>query len=113
MITRMSIVALVVLTAIAFLLSGCSESSTPAASEDGSSVAVTPVNKVCPVMGGEVDPAVTVAWDGKTVGFCCAGCIPGFEKLSDEEKATKLADAAAGKIENQMEGHAPDSNPAT
>ena len=113
MTTRMTIVVLLVLTATTFILTGCSDTSTPAASEEGSSVAVATVNNVCPIMGGKVNPEVIFEWDGQTVGFCCAGCIPEFEKLDDKEKATKLAEAAAGKIENQMENHAPDSSPAT
>lgn len=44
-------------------------------------------------MGGPIDEAVTVQWDGKTVAFCCADCIPAWNKLSDEEKAAKLAES--------------------
>jgi YHS domain-containing protein len=28
----------------------------------------------------EIDPKVTVASNGKTIGFCCKDCIPTFEK---------------------------------
>ena len=37
-----------------------------------------PVNKECPVSGKPVDPAVTVSYEGKTVGFCCKGCVKKF-----------------------------------
>jgi YHS domain-containing protein len=39
-----------------------------------------PINKVCPVAGGKVDPAATMEHDGKTIGFCCAGCDEDFKK---------------------------------
>ena len=63
------------------------------------------VNEVCPLMGGDADPEVTTEWDGKTVGFCCASCIPEWEELSDEQKAAKLAAAEAGEVENAMHDH--------
>ncbi len=45
-------------------------------------------NKVCPVMGDEVDPKVkTVEYKGKVIGFCCKSCIKKFQK--DPEKAMK------------------------
>jgi YHS domain-containing protein len=42
--------------------------------------AATPINKKCPVEHGEVDPEVTVQHEGKTIGFCCAGCDTEFKK---------------------------------
>ena len=38
------------------------------------------VNKTCPVGGDDVDPAVTTVYDGKTIGFCCEGCVKKFKK---------------------------------
>jgi YHS domain-containing protein len=40
------------------------------------------VNKTCPVSGKDhaIDPAVTIQYDGKTIGFCCKDCIPDFKK---------------------------------
>jgi len=48
-----------------------------------------PVNKYCAVEGKdhEVDPAVTVKYKGKTIGFCCKDCIEEFNK--DPEKYVK------------------------
>lgn len=40
----------------------------------------TPVNTICPVMGGKIDPKYTVTHEGKVVAFCCPGCIPEFKK---------------------------------
>jgi YHS domain-containing protein len=39
-----------------------------------------PINKKCPVEGGDVDPDATIQYKGKTIGFCCAGCDKDFEK---------------------------------
>jgi YHS domain-containing protein len=38
----------------------------------------------CPVMGGEINKEIYADHDGKRVYFCCAACIPKFEK--DPEK---------------------------
>ena len=60
------------------------------------------VNSVCPMMGGKFDPnkiapELVVAYKDGKVGFCCAMCIPKWNKLSDTEKDKKLAAALAGK----------------
>ena len=39
-----------------------------------------PVNEKCPVSGQPVDAAQTVAYEGKTVAFCCGKCKAAFEK---------------------------------
>lgn len=45
-------------------------------------------NKVCPVMGEDVDPeAPIVDYQGKKIGFCCPGCEKKFTK--DPEKYMK------------------------
>ena len=60
------------------------------------------VNSVCPIMGGKfdpdkIDPKLVVAYKDGKVGFCCAMCIPKWNKLSDAEKDKKLAAAARKK----------------
>ncbi len=44
------------------------------------------INTICPVMGGEVDKDTPfkVEYQGKTIGFCCAGCVSTFN--ADPEK---------------------------
>lgn len=43
--------------------------------------AATPINKFCPLNPeNEVDPKVTVVYEGKTIGFCCSDCIADFQK---------------------------------
>lgn len=53
------------------------------------------VNARCPIMGSKLDPAnvpasLTRTFNGQKVGFCCGGCPPKWDKLSDEQKAEKL-----------------------
>ena len=78
-----SVLSLFVVGAIS--LAGCAEKETAA-------VVVAASNTVCPIMGHEVtDDGGRVEFGGKTVGFCCPGCIEKWEALSDEDKAAKLS----------------------
>jgi len=53
-------------------------------------------NKVCPVMGDEVDCKVkTVEYNGKVYRFCCKNCIKKFNK--DPEKYSKTLNADGTK----------------
>ncbi len=52
-------------------------------------------NTHCPIMGNKVDlskvPAkLTTEFHGQKVAFCCGGCVPAWEKLSEDEKLAKL-----------------------
>lgn len=44
------------------------------------------INNACPVMGGKVDKDTPykTEYKGKTIGFCCPGCIEKFK--ADSEK---------------------------
>lgn len=58
-------------------------------------VAATTVafNTNCPIMGSPVKAGGGSAeWNGKTVGFCCPGCVKKWDALSGDEKAQKLTD---------------------
>lgn len=97
------------LTAGAFvallLASGCASSSTNEAHEDPATCkapkpgTITSVNTMCAVVIHDpVDPAVpTAEWKGQKVGFCCAGCVPRWEKKTAAEKDASLAAAMAAK----------------
>jgi hypothetical protein len=64
---------------------------------------VTSVNAYCAIMPEDpVDPATAnVEWKGQQVGFCCAGCVPKWNKMTPEQKDAALAKAiAAGKPSN-------------
>ena len=39
----------------------------------------TPFNTVCPVMGGPVNPDISVECQGQRVLFCCGGCPRAFQ----------------------------------
>jgi YHS domain-containing protein len=44
----------------------------------GEPSALSPVNVVCPVSGGPVDPAFSIVHDGQVLGFCCNECPTTF-----------------------------------
>ena len=49
------------------------------------------VNKKCPMTGEELAPnPVTADYQGKKVGFCCAGCVTKWSKLTPSEMDAKL-----------------------
>ncbi len=51
-------------------------------------------NSKCPIMPDHpIDPSVTVAYKGSKVGFCCAGCIDEWDKMSESKKNEMLAKA--------------------
>lgn len=50
-----------------------------------------PENRICPVMGNPVDPKVYVDYEGRRIGFCCAGCDDLFK--ANPEKYLKKVDA--------------------
>ena len=66
---------------------------TPTPKPPEPSSAAKPINTVCPVSGKPVVLPNTLAYEGKTVGFCCSGCASSWAKLSNAEKDTKLAAA--------------------
>jgi YHS domain-containing protein len=52
----------------------------PAAPATQPAVDPKPVNSKCLVTGEDIDPAMTLVYDGKTYGFCCADCMKAFNK---------------------------------
>ncbi len=40
--------------------------------------------RLCPVLGGEIDPSAYVDYEGKRVYFCCAGCKETFLRAPDK-----------------------------
>ncbi len=92
------------------VFSGCAESGTDTVDTAAANTepAATLANEICPIMGKPVkDGGGTAEWNGKTIGFCCPGCIDKWEALSEEEKTTKLsADATASTDSCCSEGSA-------
>ena len=94
---KMNRVAFAALTLSTIVFAGCksSEKTTSASASETKTVSTKAVNSVCPMTGEELGsaPGKTVAYHGKTVGFCCAGCATKWDKLTDAEKDAKLATA--------------------
>ena len=56
-------------------------------------------NVRCPIMGSPINPDkvpanLTREYKGQKVAFCCGGCPPAWDKLSDAEKDAKLKAAS-------------------
>src|SRR5204862_727250 len=52
------------------------------------------MNSKCPMQGEAVDKDdPTLDYKGGKVAFCCKGCMAKFNKLSDTDKAAKVAAA--------------------
>lgn len=57
---------------------------------------IVTANEYCAiVLADPVDPSIVVDWKGRKVGFCCKGCLPKWERLSDAEKDAALTAAIA------------------
>ncbi len=85
-------IAIASLALSALVLAGC-EGNGEEATTQASTVSMGIINEDCPMMGGSVDPtAETAEWNGSQVGFCCGRCINAWNGLSDEEKASRLAE---------------------
>lgn len=84
------------------MFTGCSqEQSTSTHADAPETSIVAAANAHCPIMGGEVTAdGGRVEWNGKTIGFCCPGCIEEFEAMTDDEK-----EAALEKAAEEHEGH--------
>ncbi len=52
------------------------------------SVEAVAVQKTCPVMGGKINKALYVDYEGQRIYVCCAGCIPKIKK--DPAKYIKI-----------------------
>ena len=82
--TNGKILMVMVLAAVVVVLYGCKKEGSvptqPPVAVSASDVEAAKAQKVCPVMGGEPNPAIYTDYKGKRVYFCCAGCKPQFEK---------------------------------
>ena len=82
-----------VAVAIGILISSAvyAASDTAASPVVQKTVAVVDVgNKVCPVMGGEVNGKDFYEYNGKRYGLCCPMCVAAFK--ADPEKYSAIAD---------------------
>jgi hypothetical protein len=77
---------------------GCEGKTAEPAGGEKAAVSAEFVNTHCPIVSSKIDPdkvtpELTREFQGKKVAFCCAGCPAQWDKLSEEEKAAKLAHA--------------------
>lgn len=77
------------------LVAGCNNNKSDANAQSGQNASMGVVNTHCPMQpGSAVNPnAPTAEWQGQKVGFCCPGCANAWSKLSDAQKAERLANA--------------------
>jgi len=76
------------LIAAALALTGCNKDQKAAHTNTNMGA----MNTKCPISGGPVSAnAGTVSYKGQAVGFCCDGCVGKFDKMSDADKAAKMA----------------------
>ena len=88
----------IIVTIASAFVAGCHErgSSTSQGDESTAAKKVAVVNTTCPIMGSKLSPdgvvpQLTRQFQDKTVGFCCSDCLETWDKLTDEQKAAKLA----------------------
>lgn len=73
------------------VLVGC-ETTGSSTSQPTTQASMGMLNDTCPLSGDPVDPnARTVSYAGHTIGFCCNGCVAGWNKKSANEKAAYVA----------------------
>jgi YHS domain-containing protein len=83
----------VVLGAVALFAAGCKKPEEPAPSAAREEIA----QKICPVMGGPIDPNIYTDYKDRRIYFCCESCLKAFEK--DPEKYI-------AKVDEQLQGAA-------
>ena len=82
------------LIACSILLAACAGTSNNTAGTSQMAV-----NTSCPMVPDHAvdDTAPTVMFNGQKVGFCCAKCVGGWNKLDDAGKQAKLSAAKPQK----------------
>ncbi|MDP6046336.1 MAG: hypothetical protein QGH94_11695 [Phycisphaerae bacterium] len=90
------LLSLTLLVGLTLCLVGCGGDETSQTPEEPKTVAV--VNVKCPLMGDKLNQAAVPEtmvreFNGQKIGFCCPPCMPKWDALSEEDKATKLAAA--------------------
>ena len=70
------------------------------------SASAKPINSVCPVSGKPVVLPNTLAYEGKTIGFCCDKCPKEFEKDPKKFAANIKADAAPADKKDEKKADA-------
>lgn len=85
---------LATLALASLVLVGCAQNKQQAAAKPAANASMGIVNSKCPMMPEHAaGSSVTVDYNGQKVGLCCKGCISGWNKLTEAEKADRLAKA--------------------
>jgi YHS domain-containing protein len=79
------------------------------ADKDGEGEAEKSLNTACPVSDEESDPEVTFTHEGRTIAFCCEGCIKEFKKepakfVAKLEEQEKEKEGKSGEGAGDAEG---------
>ena len=94
---RLTMTAVAMVAALA--MSACSTKpaeESPAVCREVKPGVVTSVNAYCAiVLDDPVNPEVFTDYKGQRVGFCCKGCVPKWNALTDAQKDAALAKAIA------------------
>ena len=111
--TRINLGTIFALAVVTLLLVGCGGGEQPATETPATQTQAEPAADVypidyCIVSGhklGSMGEPVTYDHEGRTIKFCCAGCVSEFQK-SPEMFIARLDSAATGLLE-QIEGEMP------
>jgi YHS domain-containing protein len=79
----------VVLGAVGLFAAGCQKTE-PQAPAPAAAGHPKIAQKMCPVMGGPIDPNIYTDYNGRRIYFCCTSCPKVFEK--DPEKYVAKVD---------------------
>lgn len=96
----LSILALVMVVSLGACASNQAAAARPGCKDPKGGTIIT-ANEYCAVVNDDpVDPAVPFAeWKGQKIGFCCKGCLPKWNKMTDAEKDAGVSAAIAkGKV---------------
>ncbi len=99
---RASVKVGMVLTLAAVFACGCASSKTSEAqcepAREGAAHAVA-VNGACPIMPEDSTEHSTtlVEYKGQQVAFCCPGCVPKWNSMTDAQRDAALAKVVAAK----------------
>jgi YHS domain-containing protein len=84
----------VVLGAAGLFAAGCKKAE-PQATAPAAAGQPEIAQKICPVMGGPIDPNIHTDYKDRRIYFCCTSCLKAFEK--DPEKYI-------AKVDEQLQG---------
>lgn len=82
-------IAIVLFSAAVLSLGACNSAETT----EKAAAAPGMINSKCPYSGGTASDKMTSQFEGKTVGFCCAGCKAKFDAADAKVKAEMVAKA--------------------